>query len=54
MSQKTLAGWLEAIILGAGVCGLFTDCVIFPDHGQILIKSLPEYAFCYWPWLIFL
>lgn len=54
MNKKTLAGWLKAIILGAGACGLLTYFVIFPDYGQILARSVPEYAFCYWPWLIFL
>lgn len=54
MNKKTLAGWLKAIILGAAVCGLLAYFVIFPDYGKILARSVPEYAFCYWPWLIFL
>lgn len=54
MKKKTLAGWLKAIILGAGSCGLIIYFVILPDYGQLLVRSAPEYAFCYWPWLIFL
>lgn len=54
MSKKTLASWLKAIVLGAGVCGLIIYFVIFPDYGQRLVQSVPEYGFCYWPWLIFL
>ncbi len=54
MNKKTLVGWLKVILLAAGVCGLLIYFVAFPDYGRLMIQSAPEYAFCYWPWLIFL
>lgn len=54
MNRKMLAGLLNAIILGAGICGLLVYFVILPDCGHSLASLAPEYSFCYWPWLIFL
>lgn len=54
MNRKTLAGWLRAIILGVGGCGLLIYLVFLPDLGHHLAEAVPEYASCLWPWLIFL
>ena len=46
--------YLKLILLGTGICGLVIYFIVFPHFGQLLARTAPEYAHCYWPWLIFL
>lgn len=54
MDQKKLAQWLRVILVGVAVCGLLVYFGILPVMGRNIVEGLPEFAFCYWPWLIFL
>lgn len=54
MNQHKLSVWLKAIIAGIGICGLIVYFVILPVYGNSLRQDLPEFAYCFWPWLIFL
>ena len=54
MDQKKLARWLKVIIIGVGICGLVVFLLIVPAYGQSIAYDYPEFAYCYWPWLIFL
>ncbi|NLL40085.1 MAG: DUF2975 domain-containing protein [Clostridiales bacterium] len=52
MNQFSLSKWLKLIIIVVGLCGLFVYLWVIPSLAQIMATSYPEYAFCYWPWLI--
>lgn len=54
MEQKALSGWLRAILIGVGICGLIVYFVILPVCGQTLAEQYPEFSDRYWPWLGFL
>lgn len=54
MTQKSLSKWLKGIILGMAVCGLIIFGVLVPLYGQMLAEEYPEFAYCYYPWLIML
>ena len=54
MEQKSLSIWLKIILVGVGVCGLLVYFVVVPSCGNTLLYSYPEYAYRYWPWLIFI
>ena len=54
MKQKSLARWLKAVIIGAALCGAVIYLLVIPDFGQSIAADNPEFAYCYWPWLIFL
>lgn len=54
MNQKTLSRWLKAVILSMAVCGLILYFVVLPIVGRDAALDYPEYAYCFWPWLIFL
>lgn len=54
MKQKTLAGWLKAILAGMAVCGLIVYAFILPAYGRSLTALYPEFENRYAPWLIFL
>ena len=54
MEQLTLSKWLKGIIIGIGICGLVILFLVIPSYGQSLAVENPEYAYCYWPWMIFL
>lgn len=54
MDQKKLAKWLKFIIIGVGFCGLAVFLGVIPMLGQGIVFDYPEFAYCYWPWLIFL
>lgn len=53
MEQKSLSNWLKYMIVGTGVCGLVI-CAVVVTFGIDLRESYPEWAHCFWPWLIFL
>ena len=54
MKQESLSKWLKAILIGVGLCGLAVYFGFFPLLGEGIVGQNPEYAFCFWPWLIFL
>lgn len=54
MKQRNLAIWLKVILIGMAVCGAGVYGYLIPSWGKDLATSLPEYADCYWPWLVFI
>lgn len=54
MTQKSLSKWLKGVILGIAVCGLIIYAGLIPLFGKDLAQANPEFAYCYYPWLIVL
>lgn len=54
MTQKSLSTWLRGIILGIAVCGIVIYACVLPMLGKDLVQANPEFAYCYYPWLIIL
>ena len=54
MKQKELSRWLKAILVLAVVAGLVTLLVLVPSFGRSTVLTYPEYAFLYWPCLLFI
>ena len=59
MTQKNLARWIQGILLGFGVFGLFF-CVgvvyfgIIPIIGKDIVIRNPELSYMFTPWMVFL
>ncbi len=54
MTQKSLSKWLKGIILGIIVCGIIIYGFLIPMFGKDLAVENPEFAHCYYPWLVML
>lgn len=54
MDQKGLSIWLKVILGGMAVCGLLIYFLVIPQIGRDAVLQVPEFAYCFWPWLIFL
>ena len=54
MKQKTLSRWLKAAMIGVALCGAVIYLLVIPEFGRSIADDNPEFAYCYWPWLIFL
>ena len=54
MTQKSLSNWLKGVILEIAVCGLIIYAGLIPLFGKDLAQANPEFAYCYYPWLIVL
>ncbi len=54
MDQKKLSLSLKIIIAGVGVCALAVYAWVLPACGDSVRLRYPEFASCYWPWLVFL
>ena len=54
MKQKTLSNYLKIIIIGVALCGFAFYFWVLPSYGQSIVYQYPEFAYRYWPWLIFL
>ena len=54
MSQKTLSKWLKWVIVGTGICALAVYLAVVPSYGASVAARNPEFAYRYWPWLIFI
>ena len=54
MKQQSLSRWLKAAIIGIVLCLAVVYLLIIPDFGKSIAARNPEFAHCYWPWLIFL
>ena len=54
MTSKTLRVLVRTAVVLVAICGV-TACFYFlPALGKDLASMFPEYAHCYYPWLIFL
>lgn len=54
MNQSNLSKWLKIISIGVGVAGVLTYFLIIPEIGRTWADQNPEFAYCFWPWLIFI
>lgn len=54
MDQKKLSWWFRVIIISVGLIGAVVYFFIFPFCGKSIADTYPEYAYAFWPWLIFL
>ena len=54
MNQKTLANWLQSLIVVAAMCGALLYGIVFPSVGERTVEKFPELAGWFWPWLLFL
>lgn len=52
MNQSSMSKWMKLIIIAVGACGSLVYGWVIPSLGQMLAANNPEFAFCYWPWLI--
>ena len=52
MNQSSLSKWLKLIITVVGACGSLVYAWVIPSFGQMMGGNYPEFAYCYWPWLI--
>ena len=53
MKQQTLARWLKVIVIGMAICGLVIFVLLAPRLGYEIVEDNPEFAHCFWPWMIF-
>ena len=53
MTQKNLAGWLKAIIIGLVVLALLVYGLLIPFIGRGIVESAPEIQSWFVPWLVF-
>ena len=54
MEQKTLSLVLKLVLAGFAVAGAIVYFWVLPVLGAEFAAAYPEFARCYWPWLIFL
>lgn len=54
MTQSSLSKWLKVMIIAMALGGLFIYAWVFPSLGREIVQSYPEFAKCYYPWLILL
>lgn len=54
MEPKKYSFWLKWIIIGMGLFGAVVYACVLPVSGREIAEQYPEFAYCYWPWLIFL
>ncbi len=54
MKQKELSVWLRVVVVLIGVAVLFLAAVFLPALGREAADMNPEYAFLFWPCLLFL
>lgn len=54
MTQTSLSKWMKGIIIGMAVCGGILCFYLIPFWGRDMAQAYPEYAYCYWPWLLVL
>ena len=57
MEQKKLAGWLKAIVIGIGICGIYIYASVIPGYGEMLVRlsctAIPVYIALHFAWKIF-
>ena len=54
MKQKNLSRLLKALIIAVGICGLVVYFLAIPVIGLDAAEQNTEYAYCFYPWLVFL
>lgn len=54
MKLKTLSLRLKLVLIGMALCGFVVYGWFFPQFGRSVVHSMPEFAYCYYPWLILL
>lgn len=54
MEQKHLSNWLKLILIGVAFCGLVVYALVVPVCGLNLRAQYPEFANCFWPWVLFI
>lgn len=53
MKQAELSKWLKLIVLAAAVCCVVLGAVLIPMIGVEEVRAAPEFAYLFWPCLIF-
>ena len=54
MSSKALYKLIRAAVIAVAICGAAAFIYLVPLFGADIAKNNPEYAYCYFPWLIFI
>ena len=54
MSQRSLAKWIQGILIGFGICGVIVYAGIIPMVGRDIVYRDPEFEYMFLPWLILL
>ena len=54
MDQKALSLALKVVLVGFAVAGAIVYVWLLPMLGGSFLRAYPDFAHCYWPWLIFL
>lgn len=54
MKLKTLSIRLKVVLVSVALCGLVVYGWFFPQLGRSIVHSMPEFSYCYYPWLILL
>jgi hypothetical protein len=54
MSQKSIAKWIQGILIGFAICGVVLYAGIIPMIGKDMVYDYPEFGYMFLPWLIFL
>lgn len=52
MEQRALSSWLKGAIVCLAVLGLLVFAVVIPAYGLTLAGNNPDYAHCFWPWML--
>lgn len=54
MKQKTLARWLQYVIIGIGFCGLIVYAAVIPLAAEQMMELHPELSGAVLPWKLFI
>lgn len=54
MEQHILVKWLKLLVIFMVICGVALCAGVLPLEGKELAVKYPEFACCYYPWLVFL
>ena len=54
MEQHILVRWLKILVIFMVICGVAICVGALPLAGKELAVKYPEFAYCYYPWLVFL
>ena len=54
MEQHILVRWLKLLVIFMVICGVAICVGALPLAGKELAVKYPEFAYCYYPWLVFL
>ena len=54
MDHKKLARWLKAAVIIIALCLAVIYFMVIPSMGRSLADANPEFAYCFWPWMVFI